>query len=217
MLPAVALTVGGAFALDTEARVAALLVGGVGLLVCALVRDSGRRVQIQLWQAWGGSPTLRRLRFRNSESPERVHRLHTRLEACLDVSLPTVDDEARDPAAADDRYDEAVADLRQLTRSGDAYGVLASENADYGFRRNLYGIRPFALTIAAMSGLVALLLLLVSAGALEQRVVRWGPAVLVALGSIALQARVVSSEWVRLAGERYADRLFEAARSLGHS
>lgn len=215
MLPALALAAGGVFAPQAEARLTALLVGASGMVVCALVRDAGHRAQRHLWQEWGGSPTLRRLRFRDNDSPERVERLHRRLEAILGLELPTAVEEAASPGAADARYDEAVADLRQLTRSGDAHEVLANENAEYGFRRNLYGIRPFALAVAGSSGFVALLLLLLSSGTLEQRVERWGPAVVIALGCIVLHAWIVSSEWVRLAGERYADRLFEAARSLG--
>jgi hypothetical protein len=211
MLPAVALAVGGAFAAQYVARLVALVVGAAGVVLCALVRDAGRRAQTRLWQEWDGSPTLRRLRFRGSNSPDRVSRLHAR----LDAQLPTAAEEAADRDAADERYDEAVADLRQLTRAGEAYQVLASENADYGFRRNLYGIRPFALVVAATSGLVALVILLISSGTLEQRGLRWGPGLLIAVASMVLHWRVVSSAWVRLAGERYADRLFEAARSVG--
>lgn len=214
MLPAVALMVGGIFAIEAEARLVALLVGATGLMVCGIVRDAGHRAQARLWREWGGSPTLKRLRFRDSDRPQRVERLHARLQLLLGTELPTADEEAADPKAADDRYDDAIADLRQLTRSGDAYHVLAAENAEYGFRRNLYGIRPLGLVVAGVCGLVAVSLILISTGTLEQRIVRWGPGALVAIGCLALFGRVVTSAWVRLAGERYADRLLEAARSL---
>jgi hypothetical protein len=214
MLPAIALVAGSIFAVETTARLVALLVGAAGIVLCALVRDAGTRVQARLWQEWGGSPTLRRLRFRDSESPDRVARLHERLEFVLGLHLPTADEEIADPDAANARYNEAVADLRQLTRTGDAFKVLAAENADYGFRRNLFGLRPFGLAVAGISGLTALLLLVLSTGPLEQRALRWGPAALIALGCLVLHGWIVTSSWVRLAGERYADRLFEAARSV---
>lgn len=217
MLPAVALIAGGVFALEAEARLVALLVGAAGLLVCALVRDAGRRAQSELWREWGGSPTLKRMRFRGSESPQRVERLHARLRGLLGTELPTAAEEAADPQAADDRYDDAIADLRQLTRAGDAYRVLAAENADYGFRRNLFGIRPFGLAVAGICTLAAVLLMFLSTGTSEQRLVRWGPGALVGIVWLGLFGRIVTSAWVRLAGERYADRLLEAARSLASS
>lgn len=214
MLPALALMAGGVFALEAEARVTALLLGTAGLVACALVRDAGHRAQSSLWREWGGSSTLRRMRFSDSDRPQRVARLHARLELVLGVELPTAEEEAADPEAADDRYDDTISDLRQLTRTGDDYKVLAAENADYGFRRNLYGIRPVGLAVAGVCSLVAVFLILMSTGTVEQRVVRWGPAALVGIVWLGLFGRVVTSAWVRLAGERYADRLLEAARSL---
>jgi hypothetical protein len=214
-LPAVALIAGGVFALQVEARLIALTVGAVGIVACALVRDAGHRAQARLWADWDGSPTLTRLRFRSGERPDRVKRLHARLETLLGVQLPTSADEAADPGAADDRYNEAVAALRQVTRSGDAYKLIAAENADYGFRRNLFGIRPFAVAVAVSSGLVALIMLAASGGTLEARVIRWGPGSVAAVLCLLLHWRVVSSNWVRLAAERYADRLFEAVPSAG--
>lgn len=214
VLPSIALASGGLFAFEAKARLAALAVGAAGFLLCTFVRDAGRKAQIHLWREWGGSPTLQRLRFRESAAPDRVARLHARLQPLVSAPLPTEGEEAANPERADERYDEAIAELRQLTRAGESYKVLAAENADYGFRRNLYGIRPFGLAVAGTSAALALLLLIVSAGTFEERAIRWGPGLIFGLGAVVLFAWIVQPAWVRLAAERYADRLFEATGSF---
>jgi hypothetical protein len=143
-----------------------------------------------------------------------VVRLHARIEESLGVALPTAHEEAADSIAADERYEEAVAQLRQLTRAGDEFSVLHAENAEYGFRRNLFGLRKPALAVALASGLVAIALLALSDGEFADRGLRWGPAVLASAGAVWTYLRIVNEEWVGRAGERYADRLFEATAAV---
>lgn len=84
-----------------------------------------------------------------------------------------------------------------------------NENADYGFRRNSLGIRPFGLAIAAASFLLSLGLSLTS-----DDPVSW----IITAGVSAVLAvywwRVVTDEWVRDAAEAYADRMMEALETL---
>jgi hypothetical protein len=66
--------------------------------------------------------------------------------------MPTPEEEAQHPAAADARYRSATKRLIELRRDR-KYRILHSENASYGFRRNLLGLRPIAIAIViAMAG-----------------------------------------------------------------
>src|ERR1700732_4044425 len=60
-----------------------------------LGRDRGRRLQAGLWEGWGGSPTIQRLRFRTGgPNPGRGERLHGRIEQILGEALPSAVEEA---------------------------------------------------------------------------------------------------------------------------
>src|SRR4051794_15467075 len=93
-----------------------------------LGRDRGRVLQDGLWAEWGGSPTLQRLRFRGAARPQRVERLHARVEAALGERLPTQAEEDADPDAADDAYQEAIGRLIALTRDKERFRLLFDEN-----------------------------------------------------------------------------------------
>jgi hypothetical protein len=211
-----ALAVIGASALSTESTVKVIggAAGAVALAVCGLVRDRGRELEPDLWARWGGGPTVRRLRWRDAEDEEPVRRLHERLNALLDHPLPDARTEAEDPAAADRRYDEAVAALRERTRDPSRYRLVFAENAEYGFRRNAFGLRPLALAIAVAALALSVGLFIGSGGDGSERATRWGLAAAVAAGLFLYWWLVVTPHWVRRSAELYADRLLQAIETL---
>src|SRR5215218_2470048 len=111
-LPALLLVGAGATTPTRSGSLLAMTVGVLGVVVCGLVRDAGRRLQPAMWTRWGGSPTVARLRHRPQDGGA-VKRLHTRVEAVTGLALPTADEQSTDPAAADARLDEAVGILRE--------------------------------------------------------------------------------------------------------
>jgi hypothetical protein len=208
-LPAIVLLGTGLVDPVHAASVLAMALGGVGILICGLVRDAGRRQQSQLWRDWGGSPTLRQLRWRASSDASAVERLHCRVESVTKEALPSLAEETADPEAADRRYNEATAAVRELTRPRKEFPLVFEENVEYGFRRNCLGVRPVALTVAL--SVVAVGVILVVAGDESTRF--WAAAGVGAVASVGW-LRLVTPDWVRSAGEIYADRLFEALASL---
>ena len=137
------------------ARVVAIL-GAPALLLWLLSeigRDLGKRKEPKLWQSWGGAPTTQRLRFAtphtNVALVERYHRLLNELNPTLD--LPTAEDEASDPQSADQAYEVATKWLIDKTRNTDMFQLLFKENVSYGFRRNLWGLKPLALPLAIVA------------------------------------------------------------------
>ena len=110
----------------------------------------GKRNEAKLWTSWGGAPTTQRLRFftpdANAALVERRHRVLSELDPTLD--LPTAQAEAADPEAADDAYEVATKWLIGRTRDSEEFPLLFKENVSYGFRRNLWGLKPLALPLA---------------------------------------------------------------------
>jgi hypothetical protein len=73
--------------------------------------------------------------------------------------MPTAEEEAKDETAADLAFEAAASWLREHTRDKSRLGLLFQRNVDYGFRRNLTGLRRVALLLDAMLCAVAVALL----------------------------------------------------------
>ncbi len=207
-IPAITLIVGAAASVKNSASLIAIMLGGIGLVVCGLVRDAGRRVEPELWDSWGGPPTTARLRWRSASDASRLEELHALVAEATGRALPTHADEAHDPATADASYERAVAVLRDLTRSRDHFPLIFDELATYGFRRNCLGVRPIALAVAA-SAVVASAVLVWRASRYEYLI---GGAA--GLGALAWWSTCVNPAWVRQTAELYADRLLASPAVL---
>lgn len=188
--------------------------GAAALALCGLVRDRGKRLEPALWASWGGNPTVQRLRWRDADDQDAVRRLHARINALLDEPLPDANAEAKDSAAADRCYSEAVAVLREHTRDTARFRLVFAENMEYGFRRNALGLRPFALFIAAIALAVSGAFLLWGGGDTAGRWARWGISGGISAALLVYWWGIVTPEWVRRPAELYADRLFEGVETL---
>lgn len=213
-LPALALSGAAAFSPQDTLRLSGIVLGVITIVVCGLVRDRGRELQPTLWQRWGGSPTVRRLRWRDSTNPAATQRLHDRINAVVDHRLPDAAAEQANPNDAYARYEEAVASLRTLTREKDRFRLVFEENMECGFRRNALALRRIAISIASLVLLVSMALLVFGDGNLASRFVRWGTTGGISLIMLGYWWRIVSEEWCKLSGELYADRLLEAVDLL---
>lgn len=206
-LPALALLGGGLASPTRATSVVAMAFGGVGLVAAGAARDAGRALQASLWRAWGGSPTVRRLRWQSASEPDRQARRHLAMSQAAGFSLPTKEEEAENPALADSRYDEATALLRSLTRDRNRFPLIFAENVEYGFRRNCLGLRPVGLTIAIAAAAVGSTLIVAGDS-------RYFVGIAVSLLAALWWYRAVTPEWVRKAAELYADELMNGADVL---
>ncbi len=211
-IPAVGVLVAGLTSPSTLARISAIAVGGVGLVLAGLVRDRGRAIQDALWRSWGGSPTVQRFRWRDADDPETVRRLHEDISLVIERPLPDMEDEARDPTAADSAYDDAVAVLRERTRDRARFPLVFEENADYGFRQNALGLRWVGAGVAVVGVVISVTFAI--RGQHEHDLVRWATPALISSGCLLVWTIVVTPRWVRRAADRYADRLLGAVHLL---
>jgi hypothetical protein len=200
--------------IDTRNAALGLFLSILSLIGSELARDAGKRLQPSLWAGWGGSPTLRRLRFSGGFRRDRVEERHRQLEHLLGRLLPGEAEEEGDPTRADAAYDAAVADLRDLTRDRRRFGLLFRENAAYGLRRNLLGLRRWGVLAAAIGLGASVGLAIFSSGSGRQLAIGAGVPALWAIATGAFFIWVVNERWVRVPAEEYADRLFGALRVL---
>lgn len=189
--------------------------------LASYARTKGKRVEPKLLKSWGGWPTTILLRHDSELDPYTRRRYHTYLSSSVPLGLkfPTVDEERADRAAADHVYDSAVRWLKESAR-GREHVMVLRENAQYGFRRNLWGLKPVAMTLCLITlGLITAavfvkfpdLLLNVKTKnfeAVSSVASELGPAILSAflinVFAIVVWIFVVTKTWVREAGMQYA-------------
>ena len=136
--------------------------GSLGIVAVAMfllahvIREQGRGLQQRLYIEWGGTPTTIWLRHRDNNidaiTKARYHRfLENRIPGFV---LPSLESEARDPAAADQAYDSAAKWLLEFTRNTKSFPLMFTENVYYGFRRNTCAAKPIALALVVALALV---------------------------------------------------------------
>ncbi len=200
--------------------------GGLALLA-QLGRDQGKRKEAELWTRWGGTPTTRLLRFRDSPNRIVLNQWRTKLETAIGHRLPSEEEEAADPLGADQHYEAAINFLLEATRDRSTFPLVFAENVNYGCRRNLWGLKPWGILVALSGAVGAWSFFLYSAGIppgdswLEVLVRNPDEATITRLvGAVAntvaigIWLRIVTPEWVRTAAEAYAQRLLSAVNTL---
>lgn len=144
---------------DTEKVITSAITffGGLTLLA-SVARSRGKAIEPRLIAAWGGWRSTVLLRhLDNTLDNYTKARYHDQLrKLCPDLVLPTAEEEKRDPANADARYRSATKRLIELRRDK-KYSLLHKENALYGFRRNLRGLKPLAIAISCCMAVVSIL------------------------------------------------------------
>lgn len=178
-------------------------------------RDLGKRKEKLLFQMWGGKPTTRLLRHSdNTLNALTKARYHAKLQALLpDLTIPRAEQESADPERADDTYASCTNYLIERTRKGEENHLILAENINYGYRRNLWAMKPAGLTLAVIGVLCSSAKILYSAQAGELSIMPFAAAAVSAALAVWWAIRINPS-WVRIAGEEYARRLLERCETL---
>ena len=170
-----------------------------------LARDSGASLQERLYLQWGGRPTTRLLRHGDASIDSLTKaRYKSSLTKSTGVELPTEEAERENPAEADRVYGSAIAALLEQRR-GKKDRLIFLENCNYGFARNLLGIRKLGITLATITMIVA---------SLTARIKGTSPALLISLGvsilNLMLLAVYVNSTFVLRSADAYAVALLRS-------
>ena len=195
---------------------AAIIGCGGAFLLTQLARDSGLKKQQGLFEIWGGLPSVTIFRHRDTRLDAITKtRYHKKLVALVkEAKAPTAEQEQNDPTAADAIYAAWSNYLRANTRDTKKFALLFQENVSYGYRRNVWGLRPIGIAVSILSFLVCgirLYFIHRSTGKFDEALIGAGTfsAVLLLLWLFRFTVG-----WVRVPAEAYAVRLSECTEML---
>jgi len=126
------------------------LLAGCGAMygLGSVARGLGKALEEKLVLKWGGMPTTTCLRHRDlfldTFTKERYRGL---IQLKLGISMPTVQEEEADSLHADSIYMGVTRKLREETRSDK---LLLKENINYGFHRNMAGMKPVGIVTSSV-------------------------------------------------------------------
>lgn len=185
--------------------------GVFSFMLAQIGRDNGKKKENGLFKHWDGKPTSMILRHSNDHLDIHTKkRFHTKLEQMIpDIKIPTHEEEMENLQAADEIYDSCTKFLISKTRDTSKYSLLFKENINYGFRRNLWGMKTWAIEIIAICILVHSFMMTQNFTSIETVNTKdWmllGIFILFALFWLLM----VNREWVKTTALAYAERLYE--------
>ena len=190
---------------------AALVFAPISFFLSQIGADFGKRLEEGLWTKWGGPPTTRFFRHGNREFNEVTRgRVHAKLRQ-LGLHVPTREEQEHDQTAADTHYQSCTEDLIRRTRDAKKFPLVFKGLTEYGFRRNLLGLKFFGVFLTFVG----------VAGSAWATYTAWNastelPAVSLVAGLISAGLLFAWLVWVtertvRLSADRYARFLLEAA------
>jgi hypothetical protein len=185
--------------------------GGTALLA-QIARDPGKRKEPELLARWGGKPTTRLLRHRDASNKALLARRHAKLAALISGQvMPTVEEESSSPTRADDIYDSCTAFLRAKTEDRKSFPLVFEENCNYGFRRNLWGMKPLGIFTAVAGSLTILSGVILRLVPLQPLPILCGTLDIL---FVVIWVGWITPSWVRIAADSYAERLLAVCDSL---
>ncbi len=159
VIPVVVTVVGMVSAkLSSLESIGAAIVGcGGAFLLAQLARDAGKKGERALFAKWGGLPSVAIFRHSDPRLDSITKaRYHKKLSALVSgVKAPSSEEERADPAAADQVYTAWSTYLRVNTRDTKKYFLLFQENVNYGYRRNVWGLRPIGIIATTLCCTIA--------------------------------------------------------------
>lgn len=189
---------------------------GGAFLLTQLARDHGKKREKSLFEKWGGLPSV--VIFRHSDTrfdSITKARYHKKLASLVkEAKAPTVEQERAAPTAADLVYSAWSNYLRVNTRDTKKFALLFQENVSYGYRRNVWGLRPLGIASSLASVMVCGVRLYVihySSGRLDEALIGSGSFAAILL---LLWLFRFTDVWVRVPADAYAERLAECAENL---
>ncbi len=194
------------------------IIGALSYLVKQFGRDAGEIKEQALWASWGGPPCAQLLRWRNTViNVNTKKRYHDKLQALCPVDVrPDPDFENTRPAEADSVYDAWTKFLISKTRDKKKYTLLFIENMNYGFRRNLWGLKTYALSLLSALMILTYLYYAITTKNYSPRdfsvlfiIAQTGLALLVCFWSF-----FVNAKWVKVPAFAFAERLLESMENL---
>ena len=125
----------------------------LGTLMSQFVRDAGKAKEDALFDEWGGRPTTLMLSYSHTSlNSITLAHCHDRLRQLRpDLDLPRgPQDEQKAWLETAHVYDASSDYLREATRDKDRFNLVFDELVSYGFRRNLWALKPYSTPITSL-------------------------------------------------------------------
>ena len=187
---------------------------GGATFLAQIGRDRGKILEPSLFESWGGKPSVAMLRHRDSRLDALTKNRYRALlkRAVPELTLASPDVEQKCPNQAEVGYESANSWLLAQTRDRERFGLLFRENINYGFRRNVWALKPWALGLDVIAiAVVAVVALNCWTGEYSATIQTIGVEWWVSLVLTVLHALFfifkIRKMWVRLAAEAYAEQL----------
>ncbi len=193
----------------------AIALGGL-MLLSSLGREWGKRKEPKLFESWGGTPTtLMLLRATSPLDHLTLDRYRKVLEGKVPgLQFPDSTIEASDPTKVAAICESAVKWLREATRDTKKFALVFAENTNYGFRRNLLGVKPLAIVMCVLTlAATALHGWLSADGNLSAVTVQSWSAVVVACIGLVVWGVVINADFVKTTAFAYATALLATCDS----
>lgn len=196
--------------------IALIFQAGASFLLAQMVGDIGKRKEPKLFESFGGRPTEMLLSYQHAPNKVVLADRHKKLAKLLPkVKMPTPDAEQKNLNAAFEIYTACCDKLRSLVRADkDKFADVHRENIHYGFRRNLWALKPAGITITAIA-------LVIGGAEIYGSVNEHLPfslvlPVITGVDALLLVLWVffITKPWVKRAAVLYAERLVEALDAL---
>lgn len=192
----------------------AIVVGLLAYLTSHIGRDGGKRKESKLWQDWGGSPTTQLFRWNNSVLDNFTKlRIHQKMEHLCPIGYPVDENfETANMVQADEIYNAWTKYVLSKTRDTTKFPLLFKENIAYGFRRNLWGLKPYAILLILI--LMAITYLYFGFNSKTWRLDMMPNGFYIAqlylLIYLSFWIIKVTKKWIKLVAFSYAERLHES-------
>jgi hypothetical protein len=195
---------------------ATLVACGGAFFLAQAARDAGKTKERKLFQKWGGLPSVAILRLRDRRIDAITKsRYHAKLAVLVKGTRSiSAESELAAPEQADETYAAWSTYLRTRTRDTGEYPLIFEELINYGYRRNLWGLRPIGIVLSFVCFVVTAFTALLEYRNTQHVAPRISVAFCLALAFSLTWIFRISEEWVRLTADAYAERLVEATDSL---
>ncbi|MDS3905725.1 hypothetical protein RJB87_11045 [Staphylococcus hominis] len=182
-----------------------------------LARERGKKVQGKLIQKWGGLPaTLQLSHLDNTIDIETKKRYHDYLQKNIEgLKLPSRNEEIQNPKSSQDKYESAVKWLLENTRDTKKFPLLYQDNINYGYSRNMLGMKWLTVIISVFSIVLNFCLLyFLNYDFIEEITINVIISILINSFIIIIWIFFVNEKWVKSTAEAYARTLLSTCEKL---
>jgi hypothetical protein len=191
--------------------IALIVQAGGSFLLAQIVGDIGKKKETTLFEYFGGRPS--ELLLHHAHAPNKVLLAERRRKLSKlfpKIKLPSADQEERDPKAAIEAYTACVDKLRGMARSDkEKFPHVHRENIHYGFRRNLWAVKPYGIAVAIVA--VAVVCAEMVGRIMSHEQINLAQPVIVGINGLLISVWffIVTRSWVKRGAMLYAERLLE--------